>query len=56
MQIRRSDLQSKKILPIGPSENDLDIVIAPGTEFHLEDTMDETTNLWMCGAQPFYDD
>ena len=47
--------KSKKILPIGPSENDLDIVIAPGTEFHLEDTMDETTNLWMCGDQPFYD-
>lgn len=47
--------KSKKILPIGP-DNDLDIIIAPGTEFKLQDTMDETQNLWMCGAQPFYDD
>ena len=46
--------KSKKILPIGP-ENELDIIIAPGTEFKLEDTMDGTQNLWMCGAQPFYE-
>lgn len=46
---------SKKILPIGP-DAELDIIIAPGTEFKLEDTLDGTQNLWMCGAQPFYDD
>lgn len=47
--------KSKRVLPTGP-DNDLDIFIAPGTEFHLQDTMDETQNLWMCGDQPFYDD
>lgn len=46
--------ESKRILPIGPDE-ELDVIIAPGTEFKLEDTLDETQNLWMCGAQPFYD-
>lgn len=48
--------KSKKILPIGPVENGMDIVIAPGTEFNLEDRLDEFTSLWMCGAQPFYDE
>lgn len=47
--------ESKRILPIGPDE-ELDVIIAPGTEFKLEDTLDKTQNLWMCGAQPFYDD
>lgn len=47
--------KSKKILPIGP-DKELDIIIAPGTEFKLEDTLDGTQNLWMCGAQPFYED
>lgn len=47
--------KSKRILPADP-DADLDIIIAPGTEFKLEDTMDGTQNLWMCGAQPFYDD
>ena len=46
---------SKRILPIGP-DRDLDIVIAPGTEFRLEDVLDGTQNLWMCGEQPFYDE
>ena len=46
--------KSKRILPTGP-DNDLDIIIAPGTEFHLQDTMDKTQNLWMCGDQPFYE-
>ena len=46
--------KSKKILPIGP-DKELDIIIAPETEFKLQDTMDKTQNLWMCGAQPFYD-
>lgn len=48
--------KSKKILPIGPVENGMDIVIAPGTEFNLEDRLDEFTSLWMCGEQPFYGD
>lgn len=47
--------EGKRILPIGPDE-ELDIIIAPGTEFKLEDTLDGTQNLWMCGAQPFYDE
>lgn len=47
--------EGKRILPLGP-EYEMDIVIAPGTVFKLEDTMDETQNLWMCGAQPFYDE
>ena len=47
--------KSKRILPTG-SDNDLDIIIAPGTEFRLQDTLDETRNLWMCEAQPFYDE
>ena len=46
--------KSKRILPLGPDEEP-DIIIAPGTEFKLEDTMDETQNLWMCVAQPFYE-
>ena len=47
--------KSKKFLPLGPEE-ELDIIIAPGTEFKLEDVLDETQNLWMCGNQPFFDD
>ena len=47
--------KSKRILPADP-DADLNIIIAPGTEFKLEDTMDGTQNLWMCGAQPFYDE
>ena len=47
--------KSKRILPANPGA-DLDIIIAPGTEFRLEDTLDKTQNLWMCGAQPFYDE
>lgn len=46
--------KSKKILPLDP-DRQLDILIAPGTEFELQDTMDGTQNLWMCGAQPFYE-
>lgn len=44
-----------KFLPIEHIENGLDIVIAPGTKFTLEDRRDEFTSLWMCGDQPFYD-
>ncbi|WP_405268064.1 SseB family protein [Methanobrevibacter sp.] len=46
---------SKRILPIG-RDAELDIIIAPGTEFKLQDTLDGTQNLWMCGDQPFYDE
>ena len=48
--------KSKRILPIGPAENGLDVVIAPGTQFNLEDRLDEFTSLWMCGEQPFYEE
>mgnify|MGYP007104070423 CR=1 FL=1 len=47
--------KSKRILLANP-DDDLDIIIAPGTEFRLEDTLDKTQNLWMCGAQPFYNE
>ncbi|MBR3112564.1 MAG: SseB family protein [Methanobrevibacter sp.] len=47
--------KSKRILLANP-DDDLDIIIAPGTEFKLEDTLDKTQNLWMCGAQPFYNE
>ena len=46
--------KSKKILPTDP-QMDLDIIIAPETEFYLQDRQDEFTSLWMCEAQPFYD-
>ncbi len=48
--------KSKRILPIAHCENGLDIVIAPGTEFYLQDRLDEFTSLWMCENQPFYDE
>ena len=48
--------EGKKFLPVGPCENELDIIIAPGTEFRLEDRLDEFTSLWMCGDQPFYEE
>lgn len=48
--------ESKRILPIEPAENGLDIVIAPETKFNLEDRLDEFTSLWMCTDQPFYDE
>ena len=47
--------ESKRILPI-VSDDDLDVIIAPGTEFKLQDVMDKTQNLWLCGDQPFYDE
>lgn len=47
--------ESKRIFPIGP-DADLDIVIAPGSEFELVEEPDEFTRVWKCGAQPFYDD
>ena len=47
--------KSKKVLPIDP-DAELNIIIAPGTEFKLQDVMDGTQNLWMCGDQPFYDE
>ena len=47
--------KSKRILPIGP-DVELDIIIAPGSEFKLEKELNEFTTVWKCGAQPFYDE
>lgn len=47
--------KSTKILVTG-QDVDLDIIIAPGSEFNLEEELDEVTTIWKCGAQPFYDD
>lgn len=47
--------KSKRILPLGP-DKELDILIAPGTVFRLQDVMDETQNLWMCEDQPFFNE
>ena len=47
--------KSKRILPIGP-DVELDVIIAPGSEFKLEKELDEFTTVWKCGAQPFYDE
>ncbi len=47
--------KSKRVLPLGP-DRELDMLIAPGTVFKLEDTMDGTQNLWMCKDQPFFDE
>ena len=46
--------ESKWILP-GGTEGELDVIIAPGTEFELVEEPDEFTRIWKCGAQPFYD-
>lgn len=37
-------------------ENSWDTIIAPGSEFHHVEDVDEFTSVWKCGAQPFYDD
>ena len=48
--------KAKKILRTGPpSEEKFNIIVAPGTEFILEDELDEFTTVWKCGAQPFYE-
>ena len=49
--------KTKKILRTGlPSEESFNVIVAPGTEFILEDELDEFTTIWKCGAQPFYDE
>jgi hypothetical protein len=50
--------KTSKILYIGDivGEDGYDIVIAPDTEFHHVEDVDEYTRVWKCGAQPFYDD
>jgi len=50
--------KTSKILYIGDivGEDGYDIVIAPGSEFHHVEDVDEYTRVWKCGAQPFYDD
>lgn len=47
--------ESSWILPVG-SERDINIIIAPGSKFKIEEEVDEFTTVWMCTAQPFYDD
>lgn len=47
--------KGKRILPID-CDDPLDVFIAPETEFKLQDVMNGTQNLWMCGDQPFYED
>ena len=48
----------KKIVYIGNvvDENHYDTIIAPGSEFHFVEDIDEHTSVWKCGAQPFYDE
>ena len=50
--------KTKKIVYIGNvvDEDHYDTIIAPGTEFEFVEDIDEFTSVWMCGAQPFYDD
>lgn len=50
--------KTTKILFIGNvvDENHYDTIIAPGSEFHFVEDVDEYTSVWKCGAQPFYDE
>lgn len=49
--------KGKKVLPIvGKVPDDLDTIIAPGTQFKIEEEVDEFTTIWKCGDQPFYDE
>lgn len=33
-----------------------DTIIAPGSEFEQVEEIDEFTTVWICRAQPFYED
>ena len=50
--------KSKKLVFIGDAvgEDPYDTVIAPGTEFIFQQQLDDTTSVWLCGNQPFYDE
>lgn len=49
--------KSTKIVPVGnmDDEDAWDTIIAPESEFEQVEEMDEFTTLWLCRAQPFYD-
>ena len=49
--------KTKKILFIGNivDEDHYDTIIAPGSEFHFVEDLDEYTRVWKCGNQQFYD-
>lgn len=49
--------EGNRVLPLGNVPKDQpDTIVAPGTEFRVVENPDEFTTVWMCGAQPFYDD
>ncbi len=50
--------EGAKILFLGDivEENQFDTVIAPGTEFKFVEDLNDFTRVWVCGAQPFYDE
>ena len=49
--------EGDKILPLGKAPKDHpDTIVAPGTEFKIVENPDEFTTVWMCEAQPFYDE
>ena len=50
--------KTTKIVYIGNvvDEDAWDIIIAPGSEFEQVEEIDEFTTVWICRAQPFYDD
>lgn len=50
--------KTTKIVPIGNvvDEDAWDTIIAPGSEFEQVEEIDEFTTVWICRAQPFYDD
>ena len=49
--------KGKRILHLGNAfgEDHYDTVIAPGSEFHLIEKVDEVTSVWKCENQPFYE-
>jgi len=50
--------KSSKIVYVGGvvDENSWDTIIAPGSEFEFLKDEDEYTSIWLCRAQPFYED
>ena len=50
--------KTTKIVYIGNvvDEDAWDTIIAPGSEFEQVEEIDEFTTVWICRAQPFYDD
>ena len=49
--------EGDKVLPLGNAPKDQpDTIVAPGTVFKFVKNLDEFTTVWMCEAQPFYDE